>query len=74
MGYAAATAHRRAARHQHPQHVIPALARLAEAGKPLPCPGQQLRRVRAGDEPGDEKKQRGVVLSTISGDCAGPHR
>jgi len=56
MGYAAATAHRRAARHQHPQHVIPALARLAEAGKPLPCPGQQLRRVRAGDEPGDEKK------------------
>jgi len=24
--------------------------------------------------PGDEKKERGVVLSTISGDCAGPHR
>jgi len=40
-----------AAGHQHPQHVIAALARLAEAGEPLPCPGQQLRRVRAGAEP-----------------------
>ena len=32
--------HRRPARHQHPQHLIAALARLAEAGKPLPRPAQ----------------------------------
>ena len=50
-----------AAGHQHPQHVLTALARLAQAGEPLPCPGQQLRRVRAGAEPGDEEKGRGVV-------------
>jgi putative SOS response-associated peptidase YedK len=42
-----------AAGHQHPQHVIAALARLAEAGEPMPGSGQQLRRVRAGAEPGD---------------------
>jgi putative SOS response-associated peptidase YedK len=42
-GMPAATAHRRAAGHQHPQHVVAALARLAQAGEPLPCPGQQLR-------------------------------
>ena len=40
LGHAAATAHRRAAGHQHPQHVIAALARLAEAGEPMPGPGQ----------------------------------
>ena len=40
-------AHRWAAGHQHPQHVIAALARLAEARKPLPGPVQQLRRIRA---------------------------
>ena len=47
VGHAAASAHRRAAGHQHPQHVIAALARLAEAGEPLSCPVQQLRRIRA---------------------------
>ena len=36
MGHAATAAHRRAACHQHPQHVVAALARLAEAGEPLP--------------------------------------
>ena len=61
LGHAAATAHRRAAGHQHPQHVIAALARLAEAGEPLSCPVQQLRLVRAGAEPGDQEKGRGVV-------------
>ena len=61
LGHAAATAHRRAAGHQHPQHVIAALARLAQAGEPLPGPGQQLRRVRAGAEPGDQEKGRGLV-------------
>ena len=34
MGYAAAAEIRRAPGHQHPQHFIAALARLAEAGKP----------------------------------------
>jgi putative SOS response-associated peptidase YedK len=29
--------------HQHPQHVIAALAHVAQAGEPLPCPGQLLR-------------------------------
>jgi hypothetical protein len=28
----------RPAGHQHPQHVIAALARLAQAREPLPCP------------------------------------
>ena len=61
LGYAATAAHRRAAGHQHPQHLIAALARLAEAGKPLPGAVQQLRGVRAGAEPGDEEKGRGLV-------------
>jgi putative SOS response-associated peptidase YedK len=44
------------------------LARLAEAGEPLPGPVQQLRRIRAGAEPGDEEKGRGLVLlSTMIG-------
>ena len=55
------SAHWRAAGHQHPQHVIAALARLAEAGEPMPGAGQQLRRVRTRAEPGDEEKRRGVV-------------
>jgi putative SOS response-associated peptidase YedK len=66
VGHAAATAHRRAARHQHPQHVITALARLAQAGEPVPCPGQQLCRVRAGAEPGDEEKD--VVWFVLNDD------
>src|ERR1700758_2629976 len=43
--------HGRAAGHEHPQHVIAALARLAQAGEPLLGPCQQLRRIRAGAEP-----------------------
>jgi hypothetical protein len=46
-GHAVVTAHRLAAGHQHPQHVFTALARLAEAGETLHCPGQQLRGVCA---------------------------
>jgi hypothetical protein len=42
LGHAATAAHRRAAGHQHPQHLLTALAGLAEAGKPLPGPVQQL--------------------------------
>jgi hypothetical protein len=43
MGYADATAHRRAAVQLRPQHVVTASARLAQAGEPLLGPGQQLR-------------------------------
>ena len=51
LGNAASATHGRAARHQHQEHVVPALARLVEAGKPLPGPGQQLRGICAGAEP-----------------------
>ena len=61
LGYAAATAHRWAAGDQHPQHVIAALARLAEAREPLLGPIQQLRRIRARAEPGDQEKGRRLV-------------
>jgi putative SOS response-associated peptidase YedK len=44
-----------------PQHHLAALARLAEAREPLPGPVQQLCRVRAGAEPDDEEKGRGLV-------------
>jgi Phage integrase, N-terminal SAM-like domain len=40
LGDAPTAAHRRPACHQHPQHVIPALARLAETGEPVLGPGQ----------------------------------
>jgi hypothetical protein len=35
-GHAAAAEVRRAARHEHPQYLVAALARLVEAGKPVP--------------------------------------
>ncbi len=38
MGDAATTEVWRRAGDQHPQYVVPALARLAEAGKPVPVP------------------------------------
>jgi putative SOS response-associated peptidase YedK len=44
LGHAATAEVRRGAFHQHSQHVVAALARLAEAGKPLPGPGEQLCR------------------------------
>jgi putative SOS response-associated peptidase YedK len=60
-GDAAATEIRRAAGHQHPQHVVAALAGLAETGEPLPDPGQQLLGIRAGAEPGDRQQARRLV-------------
>jgi hypothetical protein len=50
-----------AAGHKYPDHDFTSLAGLAQAGEPVLGPGQQLRRVRAGAEPGDEEKRRGVV-------------
>jgi putative SOS response-associated peptidase YedK len=40
----------------YPQHVVAALARMAQAGEPMLGPGQQLCRIRAGAEPGDQEK------------------
>jgi hypothetical protein len=46
LGHAAAAAHGRPAGHQHPQHVVAALARLAQAGKSLPRPSEQFCGIR----------------------------
>jgi|SRR5450631_2289277 hypothetical protein len=53
----------RALAHQYPQHNLASLAALAKARKPLPGPVQQLRRIRAGTEPGDKKERRGLVCA-----------
>jgi putative SOS response-associated peptidase YedK len=66
MGHATASPDRRTAGHQHPQHLVPALARLAEAREPVLGPVQQLCSVRAGAEPGDKKKD--VVWFALNGD------
>ena len=46
MGHAAIAAHRGTSGHQHPQHVVAALADLVEAGEPLPRPGEKSYRFR----------------------------
>jgi putative SOS response-associated peptidase YedK len=61
MRHAAATEVRRAAGHQHPQHIVTSLARLAEAGEPLSGAGEQLRRIRAGAKTGDQEEGCGLV-------------
>jgi hypothetical protein len=47
--------------HQYPEHLVAALARLAEVGKPVLGAGEQLLRIRARAEPGDQEKGRGLV-------------
>jgi putative SOS response-associated peptidase YedK len=47
--------------HQHQEHVVAALAGLAQAREPLPGPGEQLRGIRARDEPRHQKEGRRVV-------------
>jgi hypothetical protein len=47
MGHAASAAHGRPASYQHPQHLIAALARLAEAGETL----HRRALVKEGDRP-----------------------
>jgi superfamily I DNA/RNA helicase len=59
--YTDATARRRTAGHQHSKHVVAALARLAEAGDPLPASIQLLRRIRTRAQSRDEEKGRGLV-------------
>jgi Mg-chelatase subunit ChlD len=65
LGHAAAEV-RRAADHRHPEHVVTALARLTQAGKPLPGAIQQLRRIRARAQPGTKKKD--IVWFALSDD------
>jgi len=38
LGHASTAAHARGASHEHPQHLITALAHVAQAGEPLPGP------------------------------------
>jgi hypothetical protein len=61
LGHATSATRRRFSRHQHPQHHVAALARLVEAGKPLPGPGKQFCGVCAGAEPGDQEEGRRLV-------------
>jgi hypothetical protein len=51
LGHASAAANAWAARHQDPQHVIAALAHVAQAGETMLGPGERLCRVRTGGEP-----------------------
>ncbi len=48
---------------QYPQHHLASLARLVESGKSLLGPGKQLRGIRAGAKPGNEKEGRRVVCA-----------
>jgi hypothetical protein len=63
--HATAPTNWRAASHQHPQHVVATLAGLAQAGDPLPGPREQLCRIRARAEAGDEEK-KDVVLFALN--------
>jgi hypothetical protein len=47
---AATAAHRRAPV-TNIRNVVASLAWMVDAGKPVPCPGKQFRRIRAGAEP-----------------------
>src|SRR5271166_1682869 len=42
LGHAATATHGWPARHQHPQHILAALARLAQAGEQMLGPSKQL--------------------------------
>ena len=66
LGHAAAAQNGRAAGHQHPQHIVAALAWLAPAREPLPGAGQQLRRICA--EPNPETKKKDVVWFALNDD------
>jgi hypothetical protein len=61
LGSAATTANRRAAGHQHPQHVIAALAHVAQAGKPLPGAFAEYA-----PEPNPETKKKDVVWFALN--------
>ena len=64
LGDAATATHRRASSHEYPQHLLTALAHVAQTGEPVFGPGQQLRGICSGPEPRDEKERRGVVRAS----------
>jgi SOS response associated peptidase (SRAP) len=66
LGDAATATHRRSAGDEHPQHVITALVRLAQAREPMLGALQQLRRICARAEP--ETKKKDVVWFALSDD------
>jgi hypothetical protein len=56
VGHAAAEI-RWSAGHERSKHVLTTLARLAEAGKPLPSAGQWSSGISAGAQPSEQKRQ-----------------
>jgi hypothetical protein len=68
LGHAAAAAHRRPARDEHSQHLVAALARVAQAGASLSRPGQQLCRIRPGAQSGNHRRKTscGSRLRTLA--------
>jgi putative SOS response-associated peptidase YedK len=69
LGHAATAAHRRTAGHQHPQHVIAALARLAQAGTPEHrCLVPASSFAEYAPEPNPETKKKDVVWFALNDD------
>src|SRR5450631_1511235 len=66
MGNATAATHGRPARHEHPQHLVPALAGLAQTRKPVPRPCKQFCQVCP--EPNPETKKKDVVWFALNDD------
>ena len=66
MGNAAAAAHRRPARHKHPQHVVTALAGMAEAREPVL--GAVNSFAEYSPEPNPETKKKDVVWFALNDD------
>jgi hypothetical protein len=62
LGHAATASDGWSAGHQHPQHVLAALASVAEAGEPVPGRGEQFRRLCARAQPRDQEGRRLVRL------------
>jgi hypothetical protein len=61
LGYAAAAEQRRSSGDQHPEYLVTALARLAEAREPVPRPVQQLCRICTRAQSGDQKERYSLV-------------
>ncbi len=64
LGHAATAAHRRAAGHQYPQHVVAALVRLAEAENRCLVPAHSFAEYPP--EPNPQEERRGVVSAQCS--------
>jgi putative SOS response-associated peptidase YedK len=66
VGRAAAITYRRAARHQHPQHVVAALAGLAQAREPVLVPFNSF--AEYAPEPNPQTKKKDVVWFALNDD------